>query len=91
MPRIAPATKADPAFSPRYPADAMLRLPVVLSLVGRSKAGWYDGIAKGVFPPPVRVGKRAVAWPAGAIYALLDKLAAGEVFGQPQAGRRELV
>ena len=40
----------------------VLRLPEVLSRVGRSRTSWYADVAAGRAPAPVRLGPRAVGW-----------------------------
>lgn len=41
---------------------ALLRLPEVLKLFPVSQAGWHQGVRKGIYPKPVKIGLRAVAW-----------------------------
>jgi prophage regulatory protein len=40
----------------------LARLPVVLDVTGLGRSTIYRWIADGSFPPPVRLGPRAVAW-----------------------------
>jgi prophage regulatory protein len=40
----------------------LARLPVVLRVTGLGRSTIYRWIADGSFPPPVRLGPRAVAW-----------------------------
>jgi prophage regulatory protein len=40
----------------------LARLPVVLKVSGLGRSTIYRWIADGSFPPPVRLGPRAVAW-----------------------------
>jgi prophage regulatory protein len=40
----------------------LARLPVVLKVTGLGRSTIYRWIAEGSFPPPVRLGPRAVAW-----------------------------
>jgi Predicted transcriptional regulator len=40
----------------------LVRLPRVLALTGVSTATWYRGISSGIYPAPVKIGSRAVAW-----------------------------
>ena len=40
----------------------LARLPVVLKVTGLGRSTIYRWIADGSFPPPVRLGPRAVAW-----------------------------
>jgi prophage regulatory protein len=49
--------------SPAADAPRLLaRLPVVLKVTGLGRSTIYRWIADGSFPPPVRLGPRAVAW-----------------------------
>ena len=47
----------------------LLRLPGVKERTGFRKSHIYELIRRGDFPPPVRIGARAVAWDASAIDA----------------------
>lgn len=42
--------------------DKFIRLPKVIELTGRSKPAIYVDIKEGLFPAPVKIGLRAVAW-----------------------------
>lgn len=42
----------------------ILRLPAVQEVTGKSRSGIYSDIALGLFPAPVRLGRRAVGWRA---------------------------
>ena len=56
--------------SPYKPAqERLLRLPDVESLVGLRKSSIYAGVAQGTFPAPIKLSRRAVAWPASVIDA----------------------
>jgi prophage regulatory protein len=44
-----------------------LRLPTVISLVGKSRTAIYRDIQAGIFPAPIRIGARSVAWDSTAI------------------------
>lgn len=58
-----------------YPAKhGFLRLKQVLELVPLSRSAWYEGIRKGVYPSPIKLGARASAWRASDIQNLLDRL-----------------
>ena len=49
----------------------MLRMPAVLTGTGhRSHATIYNAINEGLFTKPVRIGQRAVAWPADEVHAI---------------------
>ncbi len=56
----------------RLPEDGLLRLWEVLSFLPIKKSTWYDGIAKGIYPKPVRLG-RATCWRARDIRRLIEE------------------
>ncbi len=58
-------------------ANAILRLPAARSLAGLSRSTIYARIAGGTWPRPVRLGPRAVGWPASEIDALIRATIAG--------------
>ena len=62
MPHLTPTT-------PVSPSGGILRRDAVLALTGLSRSGMYDLIAKGLFPQPVRLGKRRVGWVDSEVYA----------------------
>lgn len=43
--------------------ERLLRLPEVSSQTGLKRAAIYAAIQRGLFPSPVKIGRRAVAWP----------------------------
>lgn len=47
--------------------------PAIPPLVPISRAGWYAGIKKGIYPPPVKLSERVSAWPVDSIRALLHR------------------
>ncbi|MGR3794618.1 helix-turn-helix transcriptional regulator [Vannielia sp. SX4] len=47
------------------------RRPAVQELTGLSRSSLYSLISTGDFPRPIRIGKRAVAWPESAVSAWL--------------------
>lgn len=48
---------------------SLLRLPAVTARTGLSRATLYARIAEKSFPPPIKLGKRAVAWPSDEVDA----------------------
>lgn len=52
----------------------LLRLPQVLQLFPVSKSSWYQGIAEGRYPKPIKLGVRSSAWKASEIQTLIDTL-----------------
>lgn len=55
----------------------LLRLPQVMGEVALCRSSIYAAISEGRFPPPLRIGRRAVAWRAEDIEAWKAKLARG--------------
>lgn len=54
----------------------LLRCKTVLSdYFPVSRSAWYQGIAKGIYPAPVRLSERSVAWRESDILDLLERLA----------------
>ncbi|WP_129127028.1 helix-turn-helix transcriptional regulator [Geomonas oryzae] len=47
--------------------------PAITPLIPVSRAAWYAGIKKGIYPPPVKLSYRISAWTVGSIRALLDR------------------
>ena len=45
----------------------LLRRPQVEALTGLSRAWIYAAMQRGEFPRPVKIGRRAVAWPESVI------------------------
>jgi len=52
--------------------DPLMRLPAVESAVGMKRTFIYDGIKKGTFPKPVRIGGQAVAWRQSEVAAWIN-------------------
>ncbi|WP_093740815.1 helix-turn-helix transcriptional regulator [Sulfitobacter delicatus] len=48
-----------------------LRRPAVEAATGLSRSSLYSMVDAGDFPRPIRIGKRAVAWPESAVAAWL--------------------
>lgn len=55
----------------------MLRRPAVQARTGRSRSSLYADVSDGLWPPPVRVGRRTVAWPEREVAAVLEARLAG--------------
>ena len=58
--------------APAVEGRRLLRLNEVLHRVGLRRSAIYLKIKLGEFPPPVRLGARAVAWPSDVIDAWID-------------------
>ena len=54
--------------------DRRKGIPCILAV---SRATWYQGIQKGLYPKPVKLSSRASAWRASDIEALMRKIASG--------------
>lgn len=44
------------------PQEGFVRLPVVLKILGIGKSMFYEGIKKGVYPRPLKLGARTSVW-----------------------------
>ena len=63
------------------------RLPDVLAQYGKGRSALYEDISQSLFPPPVKLGARAAAWPQHEVDAVL----AARVAGRGEAELRALV
>ena len=52
--------------------NRLMRRDQVLDVCAMSRSCLYDMIARGVFPEPVRIGRRAVAWRESEIVAWME-------------------
>ena len=52
-----------------------MRLPEVISTVGRSRTSIYYDVKAGRFPAPLQIGRRAIAWRATDIQNWIDSKA----------------
>ena len=59
-------------------AQTILRLPSVKAQTGASRSTVYLRIKQGLFTKPVRLGERAVGWPASEIAAINAARIAGQ-------------
>lgn len=53
--------------------ERILKFPTVKERVGLSSSTIYEMIARGEFPPPVKLGKRAVGWVESELDQWLEK------------------
>lgn len=58
--------------SPTSPRDSLLRLNEVLKRIPISRTSLYDGVKLGLYPAPIRIGKRTVAWRESEINAWIS-------------------
>lgn len=70
-------TSTAPAPSP-LTGNRLLRRPEVEALVGLKTSAIYANMKAGLFPRPVKIGKRGVAWRSADIAAFLQNGAAAE-------------
>lgn len=66
---------------------AIWRLPKALDETGKTRSPFYNDIALGLMTKPVRIGTRAVGWPADEIQAIN----AARIAGKPADELRALV
>lgn len=57
-----------------FPAGALIRIADVCDLLSVSRTTIYGWVSEGNFPPPVRIGERAVRWRVDEIEAWRDAL-----------------
>jgi prophage regulatory protein len=62
------------AAPPQYTKDndGLIRLPEVLKLIPVCKSTWWKGIETGIYPKPVKIGVRSVAWRRRDILPLIE-------------------
>jgi prophage regulatory protein len=53
--------------------DRLLRLNEVLKLIPVCKSSWWKGIEAGIYPEPVKIGLRSVAWRYRDIKQLVER------------------
>ena len=75
---------------PSLPESAILRIPVVLRLRGRSRSAHYQDIDDRLFTRPVAIGARAVGHPAIDVVVLNSARIAGKTDEEIRALVREL-
>lgn len=74
-------------MSQPHPEIRLIRKPQVLLKYPYSHTQFQENIARGVFPKPVPIGRRAVAWVSHEVDAVIAALVAGK----SEAEIRELV
>lgn len=58
--------------------DPILRMPAVTTALGKSRSSAHDDVTKGLLTEPVRIGLRAVGWPASEVAAINAARIAGK-------------
>jgi len=61
-------------ISKQIPDIGFLRLPQVLGLIPLKRTSWLNGVKDGIYPKPVKLGARSVAWKVEEIRALIEHL-----------------
>ena len=56
------------------PEIGFIKLDTVLKHIPVSKTAWFEGIKKGLYPKPVKLGTRSSAWDVVAIRQLITEL-----------------
>jgi predicted DNA-binding transcriptional regulator AlpA len=56
----------------KYP-HSLLSLPQVLAQIPISRSAWLSGVRRGIYPPPVRLSTRRIAWKSVDIDALINR------------------
>jgi len=67
--------------------ESLNRLTKVEDKTGCKKSMVYDLVGKGLFPEPVKIGERAVAW----VESEIDAIVAARITGKSDDEIRELV
>jgi len=52
--------------------EQLLRLNEVLKIIPVSKSSWYQKVKDGIYPKPVKLGARTVAWKKSEIMNLVE-------------------
>ena len=55
------------------PADGLMRAKEVLTYLPIKKSTWWAGVKAGIYPKPVKLSARTVAWKAKDIRKLIDE------------------
>ena len=63
---------------PPLPAEGFVRLPQVLAVLPIGKTTWWEGIKKGRYPAPVKLGPRTTAWRVEDIRKLISSMSEGD-------------
>jgi len=55
-------------------AIGFMRLQTVLNLIPISKTSFYAGVREGLYPAPIKIGKRTSVWRVSDIHQLIEDL-----------------
>ncbi len=56
------------------PEEGFVRMPTVLKVLGISRTALYNGIARGDYPKPMRLGPRMSVWKVEEIRKLIARV-----------------
>jgi prophage regulatory protein len=62
----------------QLPQAGFIRLPAVLKFIPVSKSSWWEGVRIGLYPQPVKIGKRTTAWRVQDIQQLMTAISEGK-------------
>ncbi|MGA3209211.1 MAG: AlpA family phage regulatory protein [Syntrophales bacterium] len=54
------------------PQEGLLRVKQILQIIPISRSGWWQGVRRGRFPQPIKLGPRTTAWKVEDIRLLID-------------------
>jgi predicted DNA-binding transcriptional regulator AlpA len=61
-------------FAPALTPGTLLRVDQFIpTIIPMCKAKWWDGVKKGIYPKPVKLGPRVTAWKSDDLLALIEK------------------
>ena len=55
------------------PEVGFVRVKTILKIIPIGRSTWYDGVKKGRFPKPVKLGQRTAGWKVEDIRKLINK------------------
>lgn len=69
----------------QFPENGFIKLTTIVKVPGSenpplipvSRSSWLAGVKSGIYPKPVKIGSRSIAWRVSDIRSLIEKL--GEV------------
>jgi prophage regulatory protein len=71
----------------QIPETGFIRLPAIIGnqkstppiqpLIPISRTSWLNGVKDGIYPRPIKLGARSVAWKVEDIRALVERLGGG--------------
>lgn len=65
-------------YRPDVPSDRLIRLPIVENLTATKKSRLYALMAQNLFPQPIRLSARHVAWSESAVLQWVQDRIAGK-------------